>query len=430
MFQRNSCRMGKALLVSALLALALTACSSTLPSQVAGMVGKDHAILQSVQGSPEAANTDEAPAEPETLPEIVVTNDLDTQLAELYDQVNPAVVSVQVVLPANSAGSGIPQMPGFQFGFPQTHPEQPQHSYAQGSGFVYDDEGHIVTNYHVAGQAEQITVIFWNELSATAELIGGDPDSDLAIIQVEGLPDGVQPLALGDSDALRVGQTVAAIGNPFGLEGTMTTGIVSGLGRTMPSQASTAEGAHFSIPDVIQTDAAINPGNSGGPLLNLAGEVIGVNTAMESQTGQSAGVGFAVPSNIVGRVVPVLIAEGRYPHAWLGIAGMDLRPEIREAMDLDPAQSGALVITVTADSPADEAGLRGGDIEIAVMGQPVQVGGDIIVSIDGQDVNGFDDLLSYVTAAEVGQRITLGVLRNGELTTLDITLAERPHETP
>ncbi len=433
MFSRHNRKTGKVVLVGALLALTLTACSGALASQAAGLVREGYDIAKDAPSSTEAAGgvgEAPAPAEPAApTSEIVITNDLDTQLAELYDQVNPAVVNVQVTLPAASAASSSMQIPGFQFGFPQQQQQQPQYSYAQGSGFVYDEDGHIVTNYHVAGEAVEITVVFWNGLSMSADLVGSDPDSDLAVIQVDGLPDGVQPLSLGDSDALRVGQTVAAIGNPFGLEGTMTTGIVSGLARTMPSQAFTADGERFSIPDVIQTDAAINPGNSGGPLLNLAGDVIGVNTAIESQMGQFAGVGFAVPSNIVMRVVPVLIEEGSYPHAWLGIAGMDLLPEIREAMDLDSTQSGALVVAVTANSPADEAGLRGGDTELQVMGRPVQIGGDIIVSIDGQDVIGFDDLLSYVTAAEVGQRVTLGVLRDGEMMTLNVMLAARPHET-
>jgi S1-C subfamily serine protease len=431
MFVKGSRKTGRLLLIGVLLTLSLTACSGALASQAAGLAREAYDAAKTVQSGAEAGSTaGEAPAPAESAApseEIVITNDLDTQLAELYDQANPAVVNVQVTLPATSTASATPQIPGFQFEWPQqTQPQQPQYSYGQGSGFVYDGNGHIVTNYHVVGDAEEITVVFWNGLSMSADLVGADPDSDLAVIQVAELPEGVQPLSLGDSDALHVGQTVAAIGNPFGLEGTMTTGIVSALGRTVPSQASTAEGGRFSIPDVIQTDAAINPGNSGGPLLDLAGEVIGVNTAIESQMGQFAGVGFAVPSNIVARVAPTLISEGSYPHPWLGIAGMDLYPDIREAMGLDPEQGGALVVSVAANSPADEAGLRGGDTALDVMGRSVQVGGDVIVSFDGQNVVDFDDLLSDVTATEVGQSVTLGVLRDGNLITLDVTLSARP----
>jgi 2-alkenal reductase len=194
--------------------------------------------------------------------------------------------------------------------------------FGQGSGFVYDNAGHIVTNYHVAGNAIQINVVFADGSYTEAELVGADVDSDLAVIKVD--PNdapGLTPLPIGDSNALQVGQMVVAIGNPFGLSNTMTTGIVSALGRSLPSQNSVFETGGFRTYDVIQTDAAINPGNSGGPLLNLAGEVIGVNTAIESSTRQNSGVGFAVPSNIIARVIPALVANGRYEHPWLGISG-------------------------------------------------------------------------------------------------------------
>lgn len=224
-----------------------------------------------------------------------------------------------------------------------------------------------------------------------------------------------------------MGQTVVAIGNPFGLQGTMTAGIVSALGRSLPSQARTASGDRFNIPNVIQTDAAINPGNSGGPLLNLNGEVIGVNTAIESPVRQFAGVGFAVPSNTIARIVPVLIEDGRYQHPWLGIAGMTLTPEVREAMGLEVDQMGVLVVDVTKDGPADRAGLRGSDKQVEINGHTLRVGGDVIVRIDDQEVRRFDDLLSYLfEETHVGQKVQLTVLREGGTQELSVTLQERP----
>lgn len=359
--------------------------------------------------------------------------DLESQLIHLYETINPSVVSVQVRQPVTVSEQmpqfpGFPNLPGFP-NFPQLpQGQQQQYIYGQGSGFVYDSEGHIVTNYHVAGEADQIRVVLADGTTLDATLVGSDPDSDLAVIQID--PNGLDlhPLTLGDSDSLRVGQMVVAIGNPFGLEGTMTSGIVSALGRMLPSQATAVGGGHFNIPNVIQTDAAINPGNSGGPLLNLAGEVIGVNTAIESPVRQNSGVGFAVPSNMVARVVPALIERGHYEHPWLGISGTTLTPELRDAMHLDESQRGVLVAAVSADSPADRAGLRGSDREIEVDGRTLRVGGDVIVSVDGRPINTFDDLLSFIADdAEVGQTVTLGILRNGEQIEVEVTLAARPH---
>jgi S1-C subfamily serine protease len=270
-------------------------------------------------------------------------------------------------------------------------------------------------------------VVFSQGFSSDAEVVGTDPDSDLAVIRVVELPEGIIPLALANSKTLRVGQTVLAIGNPFGLQGTMTTGIVSALGRTLPSQARTAGGANFSIPSVIQTDAAINPGTSGGPLLNIAGEVIGVNTAIESSDRQFSGVGFAVPSGTVARVAPILISDGKYEHPWLGIAGVTLRPEIREAMNLELSQNGILVIDVLESGPAFDAGLLGSDSEADVDGQILPVGGDVIVFIDGVEIIDFDDLLTYISEeARVGQRVELEILRDGETLAVEVVLAARP----
>jgi serine protease Do len=354
-------------------------------------------------------------------------NDLEAEFVHLYEQANPSVVSVQVRQPVSGDITGeLPQIPNFPF--PQDQGDQQQYTYGQGSGFVYDTDGHIVTNYHVAGEADQIKVIFTDGTSLDATLVGGDPDSDLAVVKIDPAGMDLQPLTLGDSDSLQVGQMVIAIGNPFGLEGTMTSGIVSALGRMLDSQAAASDGATFSIPDVVQTDAAINPGNSGGPLLDLAGEVIGVNTAIESPVRQSSGVGFAVPSNIVAQVVPELIKNGHYEHPWLGISGTTLTSDLRDAMDLDASQHGVLIATVSSDSPADEAGLHGSSREITVDGQQVLVGGDVIVSVNGHPIDTFDDLLSFISNdASVGQTVTLGVLRDGETISVDVTLAARPH---
>ncbi|MBN2470584.1 MAG: trypsin-like peptidase domain-containing protein [Anaerolineae bacterium] len=361
------------------------------------------------------------------------TNTLEDQLITLYENANTSVVSIQVREKAAQTTTfefpEMPQIPGFpQFQWPDT-PEQDQqpYVYGQGSGFIYDADGHIVTNYHVAGEADQIKVIFNDGITVDAELIGSDPDSDLAVIKVDPEAVELRPLALADSETLQVGQMVVAIGNPFGLSGTMTSGIVSALDRNISSQATTTSGGRFNITDIIQTDAAINPGNSGGPLLNLNGEVVGVNTAIESATRQNAGIGFAVPSNTVSRVVPVLIAEGRFQHAWLGISGSTINDTIRRAMELPADQTGVLIASVDGTGPAARAGLRGSSIDVTVDDISLQVGGDIIVSVDGRPVNVFDDLLSYITnEAEVGQTITLGILRDGRVHDVDVTLAARP----
>ncbi len=373
---------------------------------------------------------------------ISASNAVEEQLIALYDTANPSVVSVQVRQVATQEISvpqfpELPSIPGFpelpRFLWPQTpnQQQQQQYVYGQGSGFVYDRDGHIVTNYHVAGEADQIQVIFADGTAVSAELVGADPDSDLAVIKVDPAEaPALNPLPLGDSEALQVGQMVVAIGNPFGLSGTMTSGIISALGRMLPSQASTADGGRFNITDIIQTDAAINPGNSGGPLLNLAGEVIGVNTAIESTTRQNAGIGFAVPSKTVSRVVPVLIAEGHYDHPWLGISGSTVNAAIREAMDLPDDQTGVLIASVDITGPAARAGLLGSSKDARVDDTTIKVGGDIIVSVDGRPVVTFDDLLDYISnETEVGQTITLGILRNGEFSEVRVTLAPRPTTT-
>jgi len=353
---------------------------------------------------------------------------MDTLLADLYDRVNPSVVSIQVRQPNASASMTLPQIPGLPdlpFGTPQS--PNGGFQYAQGSGFVYDTQGYLVTNYHVIDGADLVTVVFSDGSSQSADVVGADPDSDLAVIKVPNMPDGTQALPLADSSSLRVGYSVVAIGNPFGEEGTMTTGIVSALGRTLASQSTTTSGGTFSIPNIIQTDAAINPGNSGGPLLDLQGEVVGVNSAIESSVRQFSGVGFAIPSSIVARVVPVLIEKGSFPHPWLGISGTDLTPELRTAMNIDPSQTGVLVITVDPSGPAMKAGLQGSTDETQIDGVSVKIGGDIITGIDQVVVHQFDDLLSYLSEGTgVGQQVTLHILRDGSALDLQVILGQRP----
>ncbi|MEM7115821.1 MAG: trypsin-like peptidase domain-containing protein [Chloroflexota bacterium] len=281
----------------------------------------------------------------------------------------------------------------------------------QGSGFVIDTQGHIVTNNHVVADGGPVAAVFSDGSVEEATVVGTDPQSDLAVIKVNVPANELTPIPLGNSDALKVGQFVIAIGTPFGLESTMTTGIVSGLSRSLPGGASAGAG-RYQVPDVIQTDAAINPGNSGGPLLDLNGNVIGVNTAIESPVRGSSGVGFAVPVNVVKAVVPQLINNGRVQHPWLGISGGTLTPPVAEERGLDPELGGVVVSAVTAGGPAAQAGL-----------QPE----DIIIGVDGLDVNEFDDLLGYIVQhASVGQTLELQVLRNGIQQTIGVMLQPRP----
>jgi S1-C subfamily serine protease len=323
----------------------------------------------------------------------------DTQLPDLYQQLNPGVVNIQV-LATRGGGTGT----------------------GAGSGFLIDDEGHIVTNSHVVFGATQITVIFWNGFEANAELIGEDDDVDLAVIRVDNIPDGAHPLVIGDSNEVMVGEWVVAIGNPFGLGSSMSVGIVSAVGRTLPVGATP-----FRIPQAIQTDAAINPGNSGGPLMNLNGEVIGVNAQIATSGGiaANAGVGFAIPSNIVRLVAPVLIETGMYQWPWLGVEGTSVNMLIANANNLE-TQNGAYIITARPGGPAETAGIQGANSTTSVGQFNVPVGGDVIVEVDGQPVRAWEDLLSYVAFKDPGETVALTVLRNGEEQEINVTLEERP----
>jgi S1-C subfamily serine protease len=315
---------------------------------------------------------------------------LQDTLIHLYQQVNPSVVYIVV----SSSSSG--------------------------SGFVYSKDGYIVTNNHVVAAGNSYEIVFASGDRMQAKLIGADPDSDLAVLKVDKLPAGVTPLALANEEDTQVGELAVAIGNPFGEQGSMSLGIVSGLGRSLPSQRATNAGSTYSLPQVIQTDAPINPGNSGGPLLNLDGQVIGVNAAIASSTGTNSGVGFSIPVAAVKLVVPSLIQDGKYVYPYMG-ASFDSEVSLDEQSTYGLSQTqGAYVVSVTTGSPADQAGLVGAN-------QQTGQGGDLVVDIDGQSIQNFADLNSYlVFHTHVGQTIQMTVLRGGDRVTLSLTLGARP----
>jgi S1-C subfamily serine protease len=305
---------------------------------------------------------------------------------------------------------------------------QPIPQEGSGSGFVYDDRGHIVTNFHVVEGADQLLVTLANGKEYEAELIGEDPIDDLAVLRIDAGSDLPAPLVLGDSDDLRVGQFVVAIGNPFGLEQTLTVGVVSALGRIIQSP----EGNRF-IGEAIQTDAAINPGNSGGPLLDLQGRVIGVNSQIISPSRANAGIGFAVSANTLRRVAPQLIARGYYPHPWLGINSIGLSARSAEAFrqaGIDvPVDKGLLILEVVPGGPADKAGIQGGDRIVRFGRYNLPMGGDVLTSIDDQPLLTTRDLTLYLdTQADVGQTVKLTIVRDGEEQMLDVMLGERPQQ--
>jgi serine protease Do len=349
-------------------------------------------------------------------------------LENLYTRVSPSVVNIRVVQKVDASNSAMSQFPGFPFfNLPQGQQQQPQQQYqsALGSGFVWDQNGDIVTNNHVVSGADKIEVTFSDGTIVPAKLVGADPDSDLAVVKVDVPADKLHPIQLGDSSAVKVGQLAIAIGNPFGLEGTMTTGIISAVGRSLPADESSTQS--YTIPDVIQTDAPINPGNSGGVLVDVQGQVLGVTSAIESPVRANAGIGFAIPSAIVNNVVPVLIKDGKYVHSWLGISGTTLVPDLATAMKLDASQRGALVEEILPNSPAEKAGLRGSSQQATIDGQTTNVGGDVITAIDNQPVAGMDDLIAYLArSTKVDQKVTLTILRDGKQQTEDVTLAARP----
>ena len=337
-------------------------------------------------------------------PVIISMNLKDDILVDIYEMSNPGVVAIQVL---SESGNGL------------------------GSGFVIDKDGHIITNFHVIDGVSDLEVDFPSGYKTRGTVIGTDTDSDLAVIKVEVPPEELHPLPLGDSAEIKVGQTVIAIGSPFRFNGTMTTGIVSSLGRTLNSIRTAPGGSFFTAGDIIQTDAAINPGNSGGPLLNLNGEVIGVNRAIETYNINSqedplnSGIGFAIAINTVKRVAPSLISEGSYDYPYLGISSLsEISLLQQEALRLQQS-SGAYVTSVTPDSPADRAGLRGGTDPTKFLN--ISSGGDLIIAIDDRPVRTFSDLLSYlIQEKSPGDTITFTILRDDQEIEIDLILGKRP----
>ncbi|HKZ55092.1 MAG TPA: trypsin-like peptidase domain-containing protein [Anaerolineales bacterium] len=389
------------------LSLLLAALACTLPSLTTPAPPPTMAIPTAISSIAPVLPT--PPAESTTA---FALGELD--LADLYERVYRGVVTIWTF---SNAGQS----------------EEADNPTGQGSGFVIDMDGHVVTNFHVVLDADEIEVDFATGYKAWATVLGTDPDSDLALLKVDVPADVLVPLTLGDSRAVRVGEFVVAIGNPFGLSGSMTVGIVSAIGRTLGSERSAPTGGSFSAGDIIQTDAAINPGNSGGPLLNIRGEVIGVNRAIFSESftvegsAANSGVGFAVPVNIVKRVVPSLIAEGEYDYPYLGITSLGenlLNLKTLDALGLPQDATGAYVTCVTAGGPADEGGVVGAG---PCNSQDLRPGGDLIIAIDGHRIVEFGDLISYlVSETGVGQQVTLTVLRDGQELDIAVTIGARP----
>ncbi len=320
-------------------------------------------------------------------------------LTELFEQSELGVVSISVtkMSPHGDTSAGV------------------------GSGFVFDKKGHIITNNHVIKDAKKISVTFVDGTSYRAEIVGTDPYADLAVVKIDVNSEKLHPLPLGKSSDLKVGEQIAAIGNPFGLSGSMTSGIVSQLGRIIPSQDT-----GFSISDVIQTDTAINPGNSGGPLLDMGGRVVGINTAIYSTDGSFSGVGFSVPSDVAMKIIPSLINDGQYFHPWIGVTTTNISPDIADALNLEDAR-GVLVMTVVKNSPADKAGLRGSSQSTILNEAEFLIGGDVVLSMDGNDVRKIDDVLMHLQREKsVGDTLTLGVLRDGQMMDVLLTLEKRP----
>lgn len=378
-----------------LLSLAQTAQTTPTPQVV---------ILVATPTPAPAAVAPQSTAAPAALPDALDTE--EARRIAIYERVSAAVVNIttQVVRSDFFWGSV---------------PEE-----GSGSGFLWDDQGHVVTNYHVIEGAQDISVSFGDDVNLAATVVGADPQNDLAVLKVENPPDAALPLEPGTSADLKVGQTVLAIGNPFGqFERTMTEGIISALNRTIQTDSQVLRG-------VIQTDAAINRGNSGGPLLDSRGRLIGVNSAIFSPTGTSAGVSLAIPVDKVRRVVPELIATGRYPHPWLGLEelGYEISPALAQALDL-PVEEGLLVARIYQGSPADKAGIRTATDEVILGNRRYLVGGDILTAIDGRPLTTWEQLNAYLDEeARVDQIVTLDILRNGEKLQLETTLADTPEQ--
>jgi serine protease Do len=349
-------------------------------------------------------------------------------LEQIYAQVGPSVVNIDISQSASSLN--------LPFNHPPVGSGNGSNSLVQtalGSGFVWDTQGDIVTNNHVVSGADGINVTFSNGNSYPATLVGADPNSDLAVVKVNAPASELHPVQLADSNQVKVGQLAIAIGNPYGLSGTMTAGIISGLSRSLPvgldTQNAQQGGPTYSIPDIIQTDASINPGNSGGVLVDAQGQVIGVTAAIESSSNSNSGIGFVIPASIVQKVIPSLIQTGNYQHPWIGIEGTTVTPDLASADNLPSGQQGVLVITVTPNSPASKAGLQGGTQTQTLNGNQVSLGGDVITAVNGQPVTRFEDLTSFLlNNTQVGQTVTLSILRQGRQMDVQLTLGALPNQ--
>jgi serine protease Do len=344
---------------------------------------------------------------------------LQSAFEAVYQKVNPSVVTIEI---GTTSGAGGDSGPGGK--------SQRIVPTALGSGVIWDAAGHIVTNNHVVANAARMTVTFSDGSSYDAKLVGTDPNTDLAVIQVTSAPASlIQPITIGDSTQVKVGEMVVAIGNPFGLSNTMTTGIVSAIGRSISAspadnQNSQASAPTYSIPDVIQTDAAINPGNSGGALIDMGGALIGVPSQIETQNGSNSGIGFAIPSAIAVQVAQQLITNGHAEHSYLGISGVTITPDVISALNLKPGQQGVLVAQVISGGPAKQAGIQPSPVD--ANGNPTAPG-DIIVGVDSKPVIRFEDMISYLYGqTQPGQQVTLDVLRNGQVIQVQVTLGTQP----
>jgi 2-alkenal reductase len=354
---------------------------------------------------------------------------LQSAYEAIYQTVNPSVVTIEIG--SKVSGSSGPGGLGRQGNGQNSQGSQGRIvPTAEGSGFIWDTAGHIVTNNHVVTGAAKITVTFSDGSSYVANLVGTDPNTDLAVIQVTGAPASLlKPVTVGDSTQVKVGEMVVAVGNPFGLANTMTTGIVSAISRSIlagssGNQNGATSAPSFSIPDVIQTDAPINPGNSGGVLVDMSGALIGVPSQIESQSGSNSGVGFAIPSAAVSKVVPQLISKGVAVHSYLGISGTTVTPDVVGVLNLKAGQQGVLVASVAAGGPAEKAGLKAAKVDAS--GAPIAAG-DIITGIDGKSISSFEDLVAYLSDnTQPGQSVTLTVLRNGSDTQVQVTLGTQP----
>jgi len=396
--------------------LTVSACSVLPGSLSLNSAANPPVAVQQVPQLP-ASNTQSKSAQ------LADTSSLEQSYIQLFKAVNPSVVNIEVVLNASASSQSSPQFPFGQGGnSPQQGPQE-----ALGTGFVYDTQGHIITNNHVVDGATRVLVTFSDGTQVSAKVVGRDPDSDLAVVKVNVDPSLLHPVQFANSQSVQVGQIVVALGNPYGLQNSMSTGIVSGLGRMLPANSQGSNGVSYSIPDMIQTDAAINPGNSGGPLVNLEGQVIGVNSAIESPVQANSGVGYSIPSSIVLQVVPQLIKNGKVEHPYLGISGGTLNSDMAKAMKLDANQRGVIVVDVTKGSPAEKAGIRGSTGTTQVAGLDMPIGGDVITAINGTSVKVFDDLLSYlITQTKVGDTVTLTIIRDGKAMDVQVTLVARP----